>query len=128
VKVDDSKSRRIKSQDNSQFDERRRNDDDEEEVEEIQEDESQSKEEMEEEESPRQDSKAPSRRVQRNHPKIQIIGNKSVGVETRRRLTYESEQEMPSLIEPKTFAEAIIDEDRIKAMNEELDQIHKNQT
>jgi hypothetical protein len=35
VKVDDLKSRRIKSQDNSQFDGRRINDDDEEEIEGI---------------------------------------------------------------------------------------------
>ena len=35
---------------------------------------------------------------------------------------------MLSLIEPKTFAEASKDEDWIKAMNEELDQIEKNQT
>jgi regulator of extracellular matrix RemA (YlzA/DUF370 family) len=91
--------------------------------------ESQSEEEKEEEASPRQDpSKAPSRRVQKNHPESQIIGNKSVGVETRRKLTYESEQAMLSLIEPKTFAEANKDEDWIKAMNEELDQIEKNQT
>jgi transposase InsO family protein len=128
VKVDDLTSRRIKSQDNSQVDERRRDDDDEEETKEIQEEESQSEEENEEEASPRQESKAPSRRVQRDHPESQIIGNKSVGVETRRRLTYESEQAMLSLIEPKTFAEASKDEDWIKAMNEELDQIEKNQT
>jgi hypothetical protein len=128
VKLDDLTSRRIKSQDNSQVDERRRDGDDDDEIEEIQEEESQSEEENEEEASPRQDSKAPSRRVQRDHPESQIIGNKSVGVETRRRLTYESEQIMLSLIEPKTFAKVGKDEDWIKAMNEELDQIDKNQT
>jgi hypothetical protein len=41
---------------------------------------------------------------------------------------YKSEQALLSLIEPKTFAEASKDEDWIKAMNEELDQIEKNQT
>jgi hypothetical protein len=92
VKVDDLSSRRIKYQDNSQVDERRRDDDDDddEEIEEIQEEESQSEEENEDEVSPRQESKAPSRILQRDHPEIQIIGNKSDGVETRRRLTYES--------------------------------------
>jgi hypothetical protein len=35
---------------------------------------------------------------------------------------------MLSQIKPKTFAEASKDEDWIKAMNEELDQIEKNQT
>jgi hypothetical protein len=89
VKVYDIKSRRIKSQDNLHFDERRRNDDDEEETEEIQEEESQSEEEKEEKESLRQDSKEPSRRVQRNRLESQIVGKKSVGVETRRNLTYE---------------------------------------
>jgi hypothetical protein len=44
VKVDDLTSRRIKSQDNSQIDERRIDYDEEEEIEEIQEEESQSEE------------------------------------------------------------------------------------
>jgi hypothetical protein len=35
---------------------------------------------------------------------------------------------MLSLIEPKTFAEASEDEDWIKDMNEELDQIENTQT
>jgi hypothetical protein len=107
VKVDDLTSKGIKSQDNSQVDERIRDGDEEEETEEeteeIPEEKSQSGEENEEEASPRQESKAPSRRVQRDHPESQIIGNKSDGVETRRRLTYESEQTIFSLIEPKTF-------------------------
>ena len=30
--------------------------------------------------------KTPSRRVQKNHPSDQIIGNKDAGVETRRRI------------------------------------------
>jgi hypothetical protein len=89
VKVDALKSRSIKYKDNSQFDERRRNDDDDEETKEIQEEESQSEEEKEEEESPRQDTKEPSWSVNRNHPESEILGNKSVGDETRRKLTYE---------------------------------------
>jgi hypothetical protein len=52
----------------------------------------------------------------------------SVGVETRIRITYESEQEILSLIEPKTFAKYSKDEYWIKAMNEKLNQIEKNQT
>jgi hypothetical protein len=43
-------------------------------------------------------------------------------------LTFGSEQEILSLIEPKTFVEANKYEDWIKSMNEELDQIEKNQT
>ena len=91
VKVDDLKSRRIKYKDNLLFDERIRNDYDDEEIQEIQEDESENEEEKEDEESPRQHSKAPSRRVQKKHPESQVIGNKSVGVETRTKLAYESE-------------------------------------
>jgi hypothetical protein len=43
----------------------------------------------------------PSKRVQTNHPESQIIGYKSAGVETRRKLYFESEQAMSSRIEPK---------------------------
>jgi hypothetical protein len=41
---------------------------------------------------------------------------------------YKSEQALLSLIEPKTFSNASKYEEWIKAMNEELDQIEKNQT
>jgi hypothetical protein len=54
-----------------------------------------------------------------------ILCNKSVGVETRRKPLYKSKQ---SLIKPKTFLEASKYEEWIKVMNEELDQIEKNQT
>jgi hypothetical protein len=50
--------------------------------------------------------KDPSKRVQKNHPESQIIGNKNAGVETRRKLTFDSEQAMLSMIEPKSFKEA----------------------
>jgi hypothetical protein len=43
-------------------------------------------------------------------------------------ITYELEKTMLSLIEPKTFAKANKNKDWFKAMNEELDQIEKNQT
>jgi hypothetical protein len=49
-------------------------------------------------------------------------------VETGRKLTFDSEQTMLSLIEPKSFNESIKIKDWIKSMNEELDQIEKNQT
>jgi hypothetical protein len=49
-------------------------------------------------------------------------------VETRRRLTFESEQAMLSLIEPKSFKEDNKSKYWIKGMNEKLDQIEKNQT
>jgi hypothetical protein len=72
--------------------------------------------------------RAPSKRVQKNHPESQIIENKSVGVETRRKLAFDSEQAMLYLIEPKSINEYIKSKDWIKSMNEELDQIEKNQT
>jgi regulator of extracellular matrix RemA (YlzA/DUF370 family) len=72
--------------------------------------------------------RAPSKRVQKNHPESQIIGDKSAGVETRRKLTFDSEQEMLSLIEPNSVKESIKSKYWIKSMNEELDQIEKNQT
>jgi regulator of extracellular matrix RemA (YlzA/DUF370 family) len=72
--------------------------------------------------------KAPSKRVQKNHPESQIIGDKNAGVETRRKLTFDSEQAMLSLIEPKSFKEANKSKYWIKEMDEELDQIEKNQT
>jgi hypothetical protein len=49
-------------------------------------------------------------------------------VETRKKLTFDSEQAMLSLIEPKSFKEANKSKDWIKAMDGELDQIKKNQT
>jgi hypothetical protein len=42
--------------------------------------------------------KAPSKRVQKNHPKSQIIGDENVGVEKGRKLTFDSENAMFSMI------------------------------
>jgi hypothetical protein len=56
--------------------------------------------------------KTPSRRVQKNHPSDQIIGNKDAGVETRRRI-HSPEQThlaLSSTIEPNCFEEANKDE------------------
>jgi hypothetical protein len=72
--------------------------------------------------------KAPSKRVQKSHPESHIIGNKNAGVETRRKLTFDSEQAMLYLIEPKSFKESNKSKDWIKSMNGELDQIKKNKT
>jgi hypothetical protein len=49
-------------------------------------------------------------------------------VETRRKLVFDSEQAMLSLIEPTLVNEAIKSKDWIKSINKELDQIEKNQT
>jgi hypothetical protein len=72
----------------------------------------------------------PSKQVQKNHPSDQIIGNKYAGVETRRKI-YSLEQthlELLSTIEPNCFEEASKDKFWNKTMDEELDQIEKNDT
>ena len=73
------------------------------------------------EESPRRITKTPSRRVQKNHPEEQIIGNTSDGVLTRRQLMYQTKIAYFSHIEPTSVKEACKDESWVKAMNEELD-------
>ena len=69
--------------------------------------------------------------TRKNHPEIQIIGDESKGVQTRRKILQESEQShiaLLSTIEPQCFNEANKDKDWVAAMNEELDQIEKNST
>ena len=80
-----------------------------------------------EEEFPRPNTKNPSRRVQKNHPESQIMGDKNIGVKTRRQLP-DVEQALLSIVEPKNFTEANKSDEWVKAMNEELDQIEKNKT
>jgi hypothetical protein len=72
----------------------------------------------------------PSKRVQKNHPSDQIIGNKDAGVETRRKIRSPEQTHLAllSTIEPNCFEEANKDEFWNKAMDEELDQIEKNDT
>jgi hypothetical protein len=101
---------------------------DEREVEEKDEDEENS---MEVEEKVQQVSpKTPSKQVQKNHPSDQIIGNKYAGVETRRknRSPEQTHLALLSTIEPNYFEEDNKDEFLNKAMDEELDQIEKNDT
>ena len=66
----------------------------------------------------------------KNHPSDQIIENKDVGVETRRRIRSPEQMHLAllSTIEPNSFEEASKDEFWKKAMDEELDQIEKNDT
>jgi hypothetical protein len=54
----------------------------------------------------------PSRRVQKNHPSDQIIGNKDAGVETRRGICSPEKTHLAllSTIEPNCFEEANKDE------------------
>jgi hypothetical protein len=78
--------------------------------------------------SPRRDTKTPSIMTQKNHPEELIIGNKSDGVHTRRHLLYQTILSLLSKIEPSSIKEACKDENCVNAMNEELNQIEKNQT
>jgi hypothetical protein len=74
--------------------------------------------------------KTPRKRVQKNHPSDQIIGNKDAVVETRRKIHSPEQTHLAllSTIEPNCFEEASKDEFWNKAMDEELDQIEKNDT
>jgi hypothetical protein len=74
--------------------------------------------------------KTPSKRVQKNHPSDQIIENKDAGVETRRKIHSPEQTHLAllSTIEPNYFEESNKDEFWNKAMDEELDQIEKNDT
>ena len=61
----------------------------------------------------------------KDHPRDQIIGDPNAGVQTCK---MKSVYSLLSQVEPKNVAEAAKDESWVKAMNEELDQIEKNQT
>jgi hypothetical protein len=67
--------------------------------------------------------KNPSQWVQENHPSEQIIGNKDVGVETRRKLHSPEQIHLALLptVKPNSFEQANIDEHWIKYMEEEMD-------
>jgi len=81
------------------------------------------------EEQIRIEEKTPSRYVQKNHPETQILGQKEVGVQTRRTVSEASSYlTLLSSTEPQNVSEACKDECWVKAMNEELEQIEKNNT
>jgi hypothetical protein len=76
-------------------------------------------------------SNSSSRITQKNHPASQIIGEKDKGVQTRRKIIKNTEQShiaFISMMEPKNFNEDRKYDHWVKAMNEELDQIEKNNT
>ena len=74
--------------------------------------------------------KTPSKWVQKNHPSDQIIGNKYAGVETRRKIRSleQTHLALTYTTEPTYIEEASKDEFWNKAIDEELDQIEKNDT
>eukprot|EP00253_Pinus_taeda_P014154 PITA_14154 len=81
------------------------------------------------EEQTRIEEKTPSRYVQKNHRESQIMGQKEAGVQTRRTVAEESSYlALLSSTEPQNVKEACEDECWIKAMDEELEQIERNNT
>eukprot|EP00253_Pinus_taeda_P016343 PITA_16343 len=85
--------------------------------------------EEESEEQTRIEEKTPSRYVQKNHPESQIMGQKETGVQTRRTVAEASSYlALLSSTEPQNVKEACEDECWIKAMDEELEQIERNNT
>jgi hypothetical protein len=81
------------------------------------------------EEQIRIEEKTPSRYVQKNHPESQILGQKEAGVQTRRNIAEASSYlALLSSTEPQNVREACKDECWVKAMDEELEQIEKNNT
>eukprot|EP00253_Pinus_taeda_P007767 PITA_07767 len=81
------------------------------------------------EEQIRIEEKTPSRYVQKNHPESQIFGQKEAGIQTRRTIAEASSYlALLSSTEPQNVREACKDECWVKAMDEELEQIEKNNT
>eukprot|EP00253_Pinus_taeda_P026008 PITA_26008 len=67
--------------------------------------------------------------VQKNHSESQILGQKEAGVQTRRTIAYTSSYlALLSSTEPQNIKEACKDECWVKEMDEELEQIEKNNT
>ena len=106
VRVDDIKPIRIKSQDeyvitNNEEEVLQKDEG----IYDEEEEEKKDSQESEDEDSLRPDTKYPSIRIQTNHPKTQIIGDKYVWVSKRRKLLF-NEQALLSVVEPKNFVEA----------------------
>eukprot|EP00253_Pinus_taeda_P005979 PITA_05979 len=81
------------------------------------------------EEQIRIEEKTPSMYVQKNHPKSQILGQKEADVQTRRTIAETSSYlALFSSTEPQNVKEACKYECWVKAMDEELEKIEKNNT
>jgi vacuolar-type H+-ATPase catalytic subunit A/Vma1 len=65
---------------------------------------------------------------QKNHLEELIIGDMNDRVHTRRQLLYQTKITLLSHIEPISIKDACKDENWVNTMNEEFDQIDKNQT
>jgi hypothetical protein len=68
--------------------------------------------------------------VQKNHPPEEIIGNKYVVVEIRRRIPSPQQRHIAllSIVEPRSLEESINNEHWVKDIDKELDHIEKNDT
>jgi len=93
--------------------------------------------EKEEKDQEKQKEKEPSQTpskmkfLQKRHPEEHIIGNIDEGMQTRRRMTStpkKNDVALLSMIEPETFTQASKDPHWVKAMEEEMSQIEKNET
>jgi len=105
--------------------------------EDIEEDEDYSPNQTDDEEEPQEapkeqirvEEKTPSRYVQKNHRESQILGQKEAGIQTRRTIAKASSYlALLSSTRPQNVKEACKDECWVKAMDEELEQIEKNNT
>jgi len=75
------------------------------------------------------EEKNSSRYVRKNHLETQILGEKEVGVQTRRTITGTSSYlALLSSTKPQNVNETCKDECWVKVMDEELEQIEKNHT
>eukprot|EP00253_Pinus_taeda_P031152 PITA_31152 len=75
------------------------------------------------------EEKTLTRYAQKNHPETQILGEKGAGVQTRRTIVKASSYlALLTSIKPQNLNEACRDECWVKAMNEELEKIEKNNT
>jgi hypothetical protein len=122
---------RISTKPNEKYDEN--NEDKEQQISDSQEDDELGGEETpRQEESGQQSTSNPSSKItQKNHHEVLIIGEKDKGVQTRRRIIKAIEKSHIAfipMVEPKNFNEASKHMNWLKSMNEELDQIEKNDT
>ncbi|WJX12394.1 hypothetical protein P8452_02902 [Trifolium repens] len=76
---------------------------------------------------PQVQTKGPSVRVQKNHPKDLIIGNPEQGITTRMTNDVIANTCFVSMFEPKNIKEALTDEAWIEAMLEELNQFERSE-
>jgi hypothetical protein len=135
VRIDEEAHVKYQQRINTKSDEENdeNNENEEQKISELQEDDESGGEETSRQEESRQHSTSNLSSIitQKNHPASQIIGEKDKSVQTRRRTIKDTEKShiaFISMVEPKNLNEASKDVNWLKRMNEELDQIEKNDT